>query len=111
MPTFTYAPDYGATARREPRTKSVRFGDGYEQRQSDGINTNPEIWDLNFTNWSETDGNAIDDFLAARGSIESFDWTPPGGSAGKFVCRNWSKSYVIGNLISISATFEQVFEA
>lgn len=111
MVTFTYAPDYGATARRQPRVKTVKFGDGYEFRQAESINNLPEIWDLTFSNMSETDGNAIDDFLIARNGQSNFDWTPPGGSEGKYICRDWGKTYAKGNRITINATFEQVFEA
>lgn len=111
MTTFSYYPDYGASANREPKAKVVQFGDGYSQRQADGINTNPETWNLQFSNRSTTEGNAIDTFLTDLGGVTSFTWTPPGGSSGSYICRSWQKAYVQGNLITITATFTQVFEA
>ena len=53
----------------------------------------------------------IESFLDARGGVESFDFTPPGDSSGKYICRNWSKSIPYLNRATIQATFEQVFEA
>lgn len=112
MPTFTYAPSYGAAATRKPRVKAIRFGDGYEQRQTDGINRRPEIWDLQFINRSTTDAAAIDAFLATQGGADYFLWTPPvsGAVEGKYICREWSRNVGAGNVESITARFEQVFD-
>lgn len=111
MATFTWSADYGASVDLQPRVKQVSFGDGYEQRVADGINTLRQMWQLNFSNRTLTEINAIDTFLRARGGIEAFDWTPPRASvAGKFVCRSWQRTAVAGVIDSISAKFEQVFE-
>lgn len=110
MATFTYTPDFGANKKLTPRIKSISFGDGYEQRYNDGLNTNPQIWMLSFSNRTDTEAEAIDDFLAARGGVESFDWTPYNESAGKYVCKEWSKSLDSYNRNTIQATFVQVFE-
>lgn len=111
MPTFTYAPDYSAQQQIAPRVKSMRFGDGYEQRQADGINTQPAVWNLTFANRTNTDTNSIHTFLSARGGFEAFDWVPPDSTATiKVLCREWSKTMNRFNLNTITATFEQVFE-
>lgn len=110
MATFTYIPDFGAMKKQAPRVNIISFGDGYEQRAAFGINRNPQIWELSFSNRSDTEATAIDTFLNARGAIESFDWTPYDESAGKYVCREWSKSIDRFNGNTIQATFIQVFE-
>lgn len=110
MATFTYTPDFGATQTKRPTVRSVRFSDGYEQRLSYGINTNPGNWALSFSMREDTEANAIDDFLTARDGVEPFDWTPPGGSAGKYICREWTKTLDRNNLNTVSATFEQVYD-
>lgn len=111
MPTFTYAPDYSAQQQNKPRVKSMRFGDGYEQRQADGINTQPAVWNLTFANRTNTDTNSIHTFLSARGGFEAFDWVPPDSTISiKVLCREWSKTMNRFNLNTITATFEQVFE-
>lgn len=110
MATFTYTPDFGATKKNKPSVKVAKFGDGYEQRLAYGVNTNPQEWSLSFANRTDTEASAIDAFLTARGAVESFDWTPYGGTAGKYVCREWSRSLDSYNRNTIQATFIQVFE-
>ena len=111
MTTFTYSPNYGAQAQRAPRTKSVKYGDGYELRLVDGINTQPEIWDLQFTNRTSTEALAIDAFLTALQGTAKFAWTTPTGVTANFICRTWNMSITWGNVYTVTAKFEQVFEA
>jgi phage-related protein len=110
MAKFTYIPDFGAAKKIAPRVNAISFGDGYEQRATFGINNNPQSWDLSFANRSDADAQAIDDFLTARAGVESFDWTPYNQSAGKYICKEWSKSIDKYNGNTIQATFMQVFE-
>ena len=111
MAEFTYTPDFGATKNLQPKVNSISFADGYEQRARNGLNTNPQTWDLSFSNRTDTEAEAIDAFLTARGGYEAFDWTPYNESAGKYVCKEWSKSIDGFNRNSIQATFMQVYEA
>jgi phage-related protein len=111
MAEFTYIPDFGATKKLQPKVNAIAFGDGYAQRATMGLNNNPQIWSLSFANRTDTEAEAIDAFLTARGGVESFDWTPYGESAGKYVCSEWSKSIDGFNRNTIQATFQQVFEA
>ena len=111
MTTFTYTPDFGANKKLTPKINSISFGDGYEQRARNGLNTNPQTWELTFSNRTDTEAGDIDSFLTARGGAESFDWTPYNESAGKYVCKEWSKSIDGFNRNSIEAIFMQVFEA
>ena len=75
--------------------RTVRFGDGYEQRLTFGLNQNPKVWSLTFE-VSETDADTIETFLDARASDNaSFDWQPPGSSAQRtsgFVSSGRSRS-------------------
>lgn len=111
MTTFTWTPDFGASLTRKPLVKKVSFGDGYEQRVSFGINTNPQSWDLKFENRDSAETSAIDAFLTARGAKEMFDWTPPFSSTPiKVVCDEWSVTVIKNNLGTVSCKFRQVFE-
>ena len=112
MATFpSITPTYGLQKSSSPVVRTVRFGDGYEQRTSLGLNQNPKIYNLTF-NVSETDSDTIETFLDARAADNaSFDFTPPGeASSSKFVCEQWSKSIPYLNRASIQATFREVFE-
>lgn len=78
MARFTWNPSFGAQAAREPRIRSARFGDGYEQRAASGLNADLATWSLTFENRSDADAASITAFLAARGGHEAFEWIAPG---------------------------------
>ena len=112
MATFpSITPTYGVQKRSRPNVRTVRFGDGYEQRLTVGLNQNPKTFQLTFE-VSETDADTIETFLDARADDNAnFDFTPPGeSSSSKFVCESWSKSIPFLNRATINATFRQVFE-
>lgn len=112
MATFTYTPDFGARVAIKPRVRVASFGDGYEQRQAIGINARNDTWDLQFQRRSNTEAQAIMDFLAARNAVEAFDWTPPNESTAiRVVCREWNKTLERFNLNTVSAQFIRVYEA
>ena len=105
-------PDFNAQKKSRPEVRIAKFGSGYEQRTTFGINQNPKEWQLEWRNRSETDIAAIESFFDARGAVEAFDWTPPDSlTEYKWVCREWSKTMVVANLSTLSAVFRQVFEA
>lgn len=110
MSTFTYVPDFTATGTTKPTVRKSKFGDGYEQRQAFGINQNQISWDLKFTQREDADADAIIDFLDTAGGVDSFDWTPPAGDAGKYVCSEWSYTVEVANRKSINARFDLVYE-
>jgi phage-related protein len=111
MATFTWTPDFGAKAAYKPRVRTLAFGDGYEQRQAEGINARNDTWDLQFQNRDNTETAAILSFLATRAGVEAFDWTPPNeASAIRVVCREWSKSVDKFNLNTVMAQFNRVYE-
>ena len=112
MATFPdIKPSYGTRKNNAPINRDIRFADGYEHRIVFGLaeNQNPKVFNFTF-NVSETDSDTIETFLDARGSTESFDYTPEGESAKKFVCDSWSKSIPYNNRATIQATFREVFE-
>tara|TARA_R100000005_G_C4870395_1_gene127187 strand:- start:139 stop:480 length:342 start_codon:yes stop_codon:yes gene_type:complete len=112
MATFpSITPTYGVQKRSSPTVRTARFGDGYEQRLTFGLNQNPKSFQLTFE-VSETDADTIEAFLDARAADNaSFDFTPPGeASSSKFVCESWRKSIPYLNRATINTTFRQVFE-
>ena len=115
MATFPdVAVSYGAQKSSAPKTRTIQFGDGYQQRILEGIpsHMNPKEWQLTWDNITETDADTIETFLDARAADNAaFDFTPPGeGTSYKFVCETWSKSIPYLNRATIQATFRQVFE-
>jgi phage-related protein len=112
MATFpSIAPSYGAQKTSQPKVRQIKFGDGYAQRATVGLNQNPKSWTLTWE-ISATDAVTIEAFLDARGTdAASFDWTPPDSSTSyKWVCYSWTKSIPYYGRSTIQATFQQVFE-
>ena len=118
MATFpSIQPTYGIRKKSAPRTRTVRFADGYEHRILFGLaqHQNPKEFSLTYE-VSETDADTIEAFLDARANDSaSFDFPNnhlPGETASKFkfVCENWNKSIPYNNRATIRATFRQVFE-
>lgn len=110
MATFTYTPSFTASETSQPRVRRVQFGDGYEQRLRFGLHTDPKTWRLTFANRTDAERENILGFLEARNGVESFDWTPPRGTAGKYVCSEWSMEMLNCNNNTITAQFVEVFE-
>jgi phage-related protein len=110
MATFTWTPSFEATESSKPRAHKFQAGDGYEQRIRFGTHTDPKEWSLTFSERTNTERDAILTFLEARAAVESFDWTTPRGSAGKYICEEWQVTMRAYNFNTIQATFRQVFE-
>ena len=66
MATFpAINPSFGQRKNSSPNIKSVRFADGYEQRQLIGIaaHQNPKNYSLKFENITEDESDTIEYFL------------------------------------------------
>ena len=106
-----YVPSLESRREMQPRVRRVEFGNGQTQRSADGLNSLREVWSLSWNRLNQAGADAIEAFLAARGGYEAFYWTPPGGSQAKWTCASWSRSYVAPNVLQVSATFVQEFDA
>ena len=109
-------PDKGLTRTSTPRVLVARFGDGYEQRIADGINSINETFRVTFNNRTKEE---IDDITAYLGSLNgktAFTYTiPDSNNSGetdiKVVCDTFTQNYSYGDFYSASATFRRVYEA
>lgn len=108
MAVFTWFPDASVSVETEPVVRAAKFGDGYEQRVPDGINTMPEKWDLTFTGTRE-EIDPIAAFLRTHKGSLAFDWTTPDEMTGRFICRSWRKTRERGVKVGLSFTLEQVY--
>jgi phage-related protein len=110
LQTFTWYPDIDSEQKAKPSVTVTKFGDGYESRVGNGINTQPMTWSMVFTR-SRAEGLAILSFLRARGSEQAFYWTNPLEELGVYVCREWSTRQMKNGHIRVTCSFEQVFES
>lgn len=111
---FTWTPQRSYSVTREPNVSVIKLGDGYEQRQTKGINPLLDSYSLVFKGTSAGCGDAgnpaiqAEAFLRARGAVEAFYWTPSmDGEQRLFVCRKWNMTKD-GSVFTLTATFEQV---
>ena len=116
----TYAvPDKSMTKNSTPRVLVASFGDGYEQRIADGINTLNETYSLSFANRLKADIDDIVTFLDLKKGVSSFTLTLPdtnnttrtGERDVKVVTTDYSVTYDYDNFYSLSVSLKRVFEA
>lgn len=110
MATFTFTPDWDASVEVAPVVRIAKFGDGYEQRLSAGLNTLPKKWDIRFSLRTDAEASAIITFLENQAGVQAFDYVDVNDDAGKYVCRSWTRTKNRFNLNTITCQFEQVFE-
>lgn len=105
-------PTYNTKKKKTAKVRIVRFADGYEHRVTMGIpaHMNPNVYSLTF-NVSKDDANTIMTFLDARSDDhDSFTFTPPNGTEGKYVCESYTEDIILSNRSTVRATFREVFE-
>tara|TARA_Y100001972_G_scaffold1729_1_gene1994 strand:- start:532 stop:873 length:342 start_codon:yes stop_codon:yes gene_type:complete len=113
MATFPIAnPLYNTRITPQPSVNVVSFGDGFEQRLTQGLNQNALSVNLVFE-LSQTDANTAISFLNSRITDgDSFDYTLPSEtSSRKFVCDSFPRSIPFLNRVRLSCVFREVFEA
>ena len=107
---FWARPNIGGERNTEPRVQSVRFGDGYELRVRDGINTGPITWSgLVFTASFEEHDRQVK-FIEDCAGVDSFAWVDPRGEERRYVCRRWVARQAVPGVYELSCDFEEVFD-
>jgi len=119
--TFTpaRAPSVPAPLTMQPKTNVTRYGDGYSQGSSVGINNNLARVSLLWDSLTTEELYSIEGFLRARAGIEAFLYALPAevdpeafGSGGSltrmWVCDTWTSAPVGPLVASLSAEFEEV---
>ena len=57
------SPNFGLTVEQQPKTETLNFGDGFEQRLTEGLNQNPRKLSLIFENITESSVTRIKDLV------------------------------------------------
>jgi phage-related protein len=65
------------------------FGDGFEQRSDDGINTLRETYTVTLPGLTTAERDTARTFLRARKGREGFLFTPPNSPQKKYYCPDW----------------------
>lgn len=108
------SPSYPPKLTIENNVITASLGDGFEQRLSKGINPSRRTFALTFSNRSNTVTNNILNFLSSatggNNGAKSFNWSPPLGATGKWICQNPSVEIVANDLNNLELVFVEVFE-
>ncbi len=97
------------TGTGEFSVREARFGDGYRQTTSEGLNNESQQWPISLVGREDKVGPALA-FLRARRGAVAFLWTPPLGEQGLYLCRNYTLVPHGAGVYTLSATFEQTFQ-
>ena len=115
LPNFFWKPSYNSIVNSEPKVVKVQFGNGYQQRIPDGINSNLLNMELQFENKTEIEAVSILHFLAQRKGYQSFIYNVPTTYSKsvsqintRFICENWTQNYNSYNNYSIKTIFREV---
>lgn len=90
------------------RQLAAQFGDGYRQTAGDGINSEAQVWPLQFVG-SEVELVPIVAFLRRHKDGKAFFWTPPLGERGYYTVVGFDPVPLGGKQHTISVTFTQTF--
>lgn len=109
-------PDKSMTRSTKPKVLFAQFGDGYEQRLADGINTLEETFQVSFNTRTKEEIDDIVAFFENKAGVTAFTYTIPdsnnsGETAIKVVCSTCNKTWAYGDYYSATATFKRVYEA
>lgn len=107
-----YTVDRGMTRQTEHRVLTSKFGDGYEQRVLDGINTKMESFSVSFKNRTRSSINLLAAFLDAQaGKNFTFTVTDQAGDSNvKVVCDKYNLVYNREDFHTLTTTFRRVYE-
>lgn len=105
---FTWCVDKGASRTTEFSTNTTRFGDGYEQVSSFGINNARPSWSVSVTGYSAT-VNAVYDFLMEHKGVIPFNMDFLGLTRTYRTEGDINTSHLGGDVWVVSFTVKRVF--
>tara|TARA_B100000953_G_scaffold287688_1_gene270129 strand:+ start:489 stop:884 length:396 start_codon:yes stop_codon:yes gene_type:complete len=127
---FTTSSDYGSlpvrpdkslSRKSKPKIHLATFGDGYEQRLGDGINSVKETFSVQFQTRTKADIDDIVGYFTSLKGVTAFNFTIPDDNVAaspgpqettiKVVCDDFDITYDYGDFYSASANFRRVYEA
>lgn len=107
-------PDKGLSNTVAPRVLTATFGDGYQQRLPDGINTAPKSFKLSFANRPKAEIQAIVTYLESLFGVTSFVFGYDKGddlvTEIRVIAPTWNWTAGENSFHSLTVNLIQVFE-
>jgi len=112
MANFPFPNKISQESKRTANQKVVvsNYGDGFQQRAAVGLNSRYDSWAIQLTALSLEDRNTLSAFYESHGMVVAFDWTPPNGTATKWVFASPLEETNVGTYYTFTFTLNQVFE-
>jgi phage-related protein len=112
-------PDKTMTRQAKPSVHLAKFGDGYEQRIANGINSIKETYSVSFRHRTKADIDDIVDFFDTKAGVTKFPFIVPdtnnttatGEHTVQVVCDDYSTNFEYDDFYTLTATFRRVYEA
>jgi phage-related protein len=110
-------PDRMLKHNHSPRVLTSAFGDGYEQRLADGINSINQTFVLRFNNRTDDNADDIMAFFEDKKGVTAFNYTYPDTNASggektiKVICQDYALTFVNDDFSMVEATFKRVYES
>ena len=104
--------DRGLSRAVAHRVLTAKFGDGYEQRVRDGINTKQDSFSISFNNRDAAEINLIAAFIDSKAGL-NFNLTITNLTTDevvKVVCEGYTLSYGYELYHNLQTTFRRVYE-
>ena len=103
----------------KPKVHVATFGDGYEQRLADGINSIKQEFSVSFNKRPKEEIDDIAGYFNSLKGVTAFNFTIPDSNASgtpketiiKVVCDGFHIAYDYGDFYSCKATLRRVYEA
>lgn len=104
--------DRGFTRNIKQDILVAKFGDGYEQRVGNGLNSKKEVYNVSFKNRKAADINDLAEFFDTyTGKNFTIRITNSNGTESiTVVCETYSISYTQPEVHTLSATLRRVYE-
>lgn len=109
-------PDKNLKRQNKPKVLKSAFGDGYEQRIKDGINSLEQTFSVAFNNRRDQEIDQIAQFLDGKEGVTAFNYTyaDTTGTGGeitvKVVCDSYDVTYAYDDFSALTATLRRVYE-
>tara|TARA_Y100000015_G_scaffold4224_1_gene3821 strand:- start:369 stop:761 length:393 start_codon:yes stop_codon:yes gene_type:complete len=109
--------DKGLTLKTTPSVILADFGDGYQQRLADGINTLRQEFSIAFASRPKAEIDNLVAFFEGLGAVSKFefvvdDTTSAGNSeVYKVICKEWTQTWDYDDFYTLTANLERVYEA
>lgn len=109
--------DKGMTKQVNPRKLVAKFGDGYSQSVSDGLNPIEEAFNVTFNKRPRAEIDNIVRYFEVLKGVEGFNLTlnddaEDAAAPEKTIivkCTNWTQTWLFDNYYACSATFERTY--